>query len=290
MIRRLAALLFIAFLFLPGCKEDKPKVELTPVEKELLRAKADEKIGIIITENLPALFAGVVVFSSDAFVYQSRMLDQANLSVLNMFGNTAILLLNSPDIPPLLKERSVKKIFYLCRQGALVRLDTPFELDMMRGFGEGKEDEPVAFLIRFREPPDEKDEKLVEAAGFTVQSRTGYVWAVTGPLRHLPRLLESDRISFYESASNGSYRATTTSEPKKSAPTRTGGGEASSSQTGVTVTKEVPSSKETVGEIREREQKEPPPPQEDRAIPFHRIPRGDNNLPSPGPVTDNSLK
>jgi hypothetical protein len=202
MIRRFAAFLLIASLLFPGCKEDKPRVELTPEDKELLGAKADNKIGIIIKENLPALFAGVVVFSSDAFVTQSRMLDQANLSVLNMFGNTAILLLNSPDIPPLLKEKSVKKIRYLCRQGALARLDTPFELDVMRRFGEGKEDDPIDFLIRFREPPAEKDEKLVEAAGFTVQSRTGYVWAVTGRLRHLPLLLESDRISFYESASN----------------------------------------------------------------------------------------
>ncbi|OGP78766.1 MAG: hypothetical protein A2Z40_00730 [Deltaproteobacteria bacterium RBG_19FT_COMBO_60_16] len=201
MIRRFAAFLLIASLLCPGCKEDKPRVELTPEDKELLRAKADEKIGIVIMENLPALFAGVVVFRSDAFVSQSRMLDQANLSVLNMFGNTAILLLNSPDIPPLLKERSVKKIYYLCRQGALPRLDPAFEMDIMRRFGEGKEDDPIDFLIRFREPPGEKDEKLVEAAGFTIQARTGTIWVVTGPLRHLPRLLENDRIIYYEAAS-----------------------------------------------------------------------------------------
>jgi hypothetical protein len=148
----------------------------------------------------------VVVFDSDAFVYQSRMLDQANLSVLNMFGNTAILLLNSPDIPPLLKERSVKKIYYLCRQGGLVRLDPSFEMDVMRLFGEGKGDASIDFLIRFRDAPDEKDEELVEAAGFTVRSRTGSVWTVTGPLRHLPRLLESDRINSFGNASNRGTR------------------------------------------------------------------------------------
>jgi hypothetical protein len=206
MIRRLAVLLFAALLFLPGCKEEKPRVELTPEEKELLRAKADEKIGIIIAENLPALFAGVVVFDSDAFVYQSHMLDQANLSVLNMFGNAAILLLNSPDIPPLLKERSVKKIYYLCRQGGLVRLDPSFEMDVMRRFGEGKEDASIDFLIRFRDAPDDKDEKLVDAAGFAVRSRSGSVWTVTGPLRHLARLLESDRINSFGNASNGGIR------------------------------------------------------------------------------------
>lgn len=201
MIRRLAAFLFLALLVFPGCKEEKPPVELAPADKELLRAKADEKIGIIIGQNLPSLFAGVVVFTSDAFLHQSRMLDEANISVLNTFGNAAILHLNSPDILPLLKEPSVKKVFYLCRQGALARLDTPFELDLLKRFGDGKEDQPVSFLIRFREPPEEKDDQLLEAAGFTVQSRTGYVWAVTGPLRKLPLLLESDRIINYEYAS-----------------------------------------------------------------------------------------
>jgi hypothetical protein len=201
MTRRFAALLLVSLLFLPGCREDKPRVELSSEDRELLRKKADDKIGIIIAENLPALFAGMVVFDSDAFVSQSRMLDQANLSVLNMFGNAAILLLNSPDIPPLLKERSVKKIYYLCRQGALVRLDPSFEMDVMRRFGEGKEDEKIDFLIRFRDPPDDKDDNLVEAAGFSVQARTGLVWVVTGTLRHLPRLLESDRINYYEPAS-----------------------------------------------------------------------------------------
>jgi hypothetical protein len=201
MTRRFAALLLVSLLFLPGCREDKPRVELAPEDKALLHEKADEKIGIIIKENLPALFAGVVVFDSDAFVSQSGMLDRANLSVLNMFGNTAILLLNSPDIPPLLKERAVKKIYYLSRQGALVRLDPSFEMDLMRRFGEGKEDERIDFLIRFRDPPDEKDTKLVEGAGFAIQARTGLVWVVAGSLRHLPRLLESDRINYYESAS-----------------------------------------------------------------------------------------
>jgi hypothetical protein len=206
MIRRLAAILFLALAVLPGCKEDKPRVELTQAEKDLLRDKADEKIGTIISENLPALFAGVVVFSSDVFLHQSRMLDQANISVLNTFGNAAILLLNSPDIPPLLKEPTVKKVFYLCRQGALARLDTSFELDMLRRFGNGKEDQPITFLIRFREPPDQKDDHLLKAGGFTVLTRAGHVQAITGPLRNLPRLLESDRILNYEYASKDGMR------------------------------------------------------------------------------------
>ena len=262
MTHRLAVFSLAVFLLLPGCKEDRPRPELSPGERELLRAKADDKIGLIITENLPALFAGVVVFRSDAFLTQSRMLDQANISVLNMFGNTAILLLNSPDIPPLLADRSVKKIYYLCRQGALARLDAQFEMDLMRRFGDGNEDESVTFRIRFREPQEEKDAALLKSAGFAVRSREGLVWIVNGPLRGIALLLESDRITHYESAS---------------------------SQTGVTVTKEVPSAKETVGDILERESKEPPPQRGDTVAPSHRIRREDQK-PSPATgVTDNSI-
>lgn len=201
MTRRSAAFLLIAALLFPGCKEEKPKVALSAEDNAILQEKADEKIGLIITQNLPALFAGVAVFGSDAFMYQSQMLDQANISVLNVFGNAAILLLNSPDIPPLLKEPSVRKVYYLCRQGPLARLDPSFEMDLMRRFGEGKEGAPVPLLIRFREPPDDKDVKFVEAAGFTIDTRAGYVWAVTGPLASLYRLLEYDRIIYYEKAS-----------------------------------------------------------------------------------------
>jgi len=263
MTRRLVLAILAASLLFAGCKEDRPRPVLSPADSEILYAKADEKIATIITENLPALFAGLVVFRSDAFVSQSHMLDQANLSVLNMYGNAAILLLNSPDIPPLLKEPSVKKVYYLCRQGALVRLDTSFEMDIMRRFGEGKENEPVTFAIRFRDPPDEKDTALVTAAGFTIRSREGIVWAVSGPLRGIPRLLESDRIGSYESAS---------------------------SQTGVKVIKEVPSAKETLDEIKDRESKEPPPLHGDRAAPSHKI-RRDGQYPAPpGGTTDNSVK
>lgn len=263
MTRRLVFAILAVSLLIAGCKEDRPRPVLSAADREILQAKADDKIRVIITENLPALFAGLVVFRSDAFVSQSHMLDQANISVLNMFGNTAILLLNSPDIPPLLKEPSVKKVYYLCRQGALVRLDTPFEIDIMRRFGEGKEDEPVTFKIRFRDPPDEKDVTLISAAGFTIRSREGIVWTVNGPLRGIARLLESDRIGFYESAS---------------------------SQTGVTVIKEVPSAKETLDEIKDRESKEPPPPHGDRAAPSHKI-RREGQYPAPsGGTTDNSVK
>lgn len=66
--------------------------------------------------------------------------------------------------------------------------------------------------------------------------------------------------------------------------------ENASSQTGATVTKEVPSAKESPGDIKERESKEPPAPQGDRAAPSHKILR-EGQKPAPEPVdTDNNTK
>ena len=46
----------------------------------------------------------------------------------------------------------------------------------------------------------------------------------------------------------------------------TGGG-------GVAVTKEIPHSKESIPEIKDRERTDPPPPRGDTAIPSHKVPR-----------------
>lgn len=201
MIRRILLLLAAVLVLCSSCKEEHPKVELTPAEEALLAQKADEKIGLILRENLPSLFAGLVVFRSDVFLTQSAMLDERGISVLNVFGNAAILLLNSPDIPMLLTLDPVKKIYYLSRQGPLARFHPAFEMDLLRRFGEGKEAEPLSFLIRFREPPVDTDARAVEAAGFRIDTRTGGAWVITGPLTALPRLMENDRIIFYEGAS-----------------------------------------------------------------------------------------
>ncbi|MGZ8463264.1 MAG: hypothetical protein ACXW4I_10000 [Candidatus Deferrimicrobiaceae bacterium] len=201
MTRRILLVATLLLLLLPACREDRKRPNLTAEEDAILKEKADGKIGLIIRENLPALFAGIVVFRSDAFLTQSEMLSGRELSVLDSFGNAAVVLLNSPDIPPLLKEKSVRKVSYLCRQGPLARIHPAFLMEVLKRFGEGKETVPTSFLVRFREMPQEKEEKFVEAAGFTVASRAGVVWAVSGPLTSLPRLLEDDRILFYEGAS-----------------------------------------------------------------------------------------
>lgn len=201
MIRRVLLLSLTLLTLLPSCREDRPKPVLTPADEALLAEKADGKIETILRENLPSLFAGLVVFRSDVFLSQSAMLDERGISVLNVFGNAAILLLNSPDIPMLLQLDQVKKIYYLSRQGPLARFHPAFEMDLLRRFGEGRESEPFSFLIRFREAPEERDAEVVEAAGFRIDTRTGGVWVVTGPPTSLPRLMENDRIIFYEGAS-----------------------------------------------------------------------------------------
>lgn len=58
------------------------------------------------------------------------------------------------------------------------------------------------------------------------------------------------------------------------APADTGG---ETGSVGVTVTKEVPHSKETVPEIRDRETTNPPPARVDKAIHSHKIPRAGND-------------
>jgi hypothetical protein len=201
MTRRVFLAAALLLLLLPACREDRKRPDLTAEDEAILKDKADEKIGLIIRENLPALFAGIVVFRSDVFLSQSEMLSRRELSVLDSFGNAAVVLLNSPDIPPLLKEKSVRKIFYLCRQAPLARIHPAFLMEVLKAFGEGKETVPASFLVRFREMPQEKEEKFLKAAGFTVESRAGVVWVVSGPFTSLPRLLEDDRIIFYEGAS-----------------------------------------------------------------------------------------
>jgi hypothetical protein len=66
----------------------------------------------------------------------------------------------------------------------------------------------------------------------------------------LPKLLESDRIIYIEKAGI---------------------------EHGVPVTKEVPHSKETIPEIRDREKTNPLPPRGDTAIHPHKIPRPGND-------------
>ena len=75
---------------------------------------------------------------------------------------------------------------------------------------------------------------------------------------------------------------------EKAAPTVN---KAETERPGVTVTKEVPHSKETISEIRDRERTDPLPARGDRAIHSHKIPRpGNDNGTSIPPGDDPTVK
>jgi len=75
---------------------------------------------------------------------------------------------------------------------------------------------------------------------------------------------------------------------EKAAPTDNTSG---TERAGVPVTKEVPHSKETIPEIRDRERTHPLPPRGDTAIHPHKIPRpGNDNGISIPPGDDNTVK
>ena len=177
-------------------------MELAPKTEELLRAKADERIASILRLPDQPPFAGIVVFRSDVFLHQTAMLEQNGISLLDSFDNVAILLLDARVTPPILADDSVRKVRYLGKPMLLARFHPAFLLSTLRLFGEGKENQPVSFFIRFRDLATDSDVKAAQGAGFTVRSRDGAVLTVSGPPAWISRLLEIDRIIYYEGASN----------------------------------------------------------------------------------------
>jgi|GEM_PF-867288 len=251
--RRLLSLLLLA-VSLPlaaGCLLGEKRKPLTPQDAELLRAKADERLRKEAETGGTEPFAAIAVYRSDVFLDRSEALEQSSLTVLNEMGRTALLLLSPGQIVPLLKDPSLRKAAWFGPQGLLARLDPSLELDMMSRYGAGTEDRDVNLLLRFVDVGGAEEERHVAAAGFRVATKAGPNWVAAGPMSGLPKLLESDRIIYIEKA--GTEGA------------------------GVTVTKEVPHSKETIPEIRDREMTNPPPAREDRAIHPHRIPRTGND-------------
>ncbi len=200
MIRRLSAVLVVCALALFACREERR--ELAPKLEELLRAKADDRIASLLKEPDPPSFAGIVVFRSDVFLHQSDMLERNGISLLDSFDNVAILLLDARVTPPLLADDSVRKVRFLGPPTALARFHPAFLLSVLRLFGTGKEDEPVTFFIRFGKFAAGSDLKALQDAGFTVKSLDDAVLTVSGPPARFPRLLEIDRIIYYEGASN----------------------------------------------------------------------------------------
>ncbi len=199
MSRRLGGLLLLCALVLAACREE--RVTLAPQTEELLRTKADAKIASLLTLPRSPRFAAIAVFRSDVFLHQSLMLERHNISVLDSFDNVAVLLLDNDVTPPLLAEKSVRKVRYLCAPMLLVRFHPQFLMSTLRRFGNDQENEPHPFFVTFRVPATDKDVKAVQEAGFVVRAREGTVLSVSGPLAGLPRLLENNGIIYYEGAS-----------------------------------------------------------------------------------------
>jgi len=147
-------------------------------------------------------FAAIVVFRGNVFLGQSAMLEESSTTVLNEFGNTAILLLTPSQVLPLMKDPSVRRIAWFGPQGRLARLDPSLELDLLARFGAGTEGKEYPVLARFQDVPGEKEERQAAAAGFRVVTRAGPNLELSGPLSGVPRLLEDDRIIYLEKASN----------------------------------------------------------------------------------------
>jgi hypothetical protein len=141
------------------------------------------------------------VFRGDVFLHHSAMLEEASVTLLNEFGNAAILLLSPGGVVPLLKDPAVRKIAWFGPQGRLARLDPSLELDMLARFGEGTEGKEYPILARFQDVPGEKEEKAVTAAGFRIVTRAGPNQVLSGPMSGVPRLLAVDRIVYLEKAS-----------------------------------------------------------------------------------------
>jgi len=199
--RLLGAALLGLSVALSACRDDGKPVPVSPALDALLHEKADPKVALLIRNNLPSLFAALVVFRSDAFLTGSALLDRRNIPVLDAFGKAAILALNAPDVPFLLHEDEVKRVWYLARPEVLARIHPSLELEILRRFSEGRESEPLSVLARFRRPLAEAERAFLKAAGFHLEVEAGPVCLVTGPAAALPRLFEDDRIVFYEGAS-----------------------------------------------------------------------------------------
>ena len=196
--------LFLLAVFLPllsGCLFGEKRRAFSPPEEDLLRAKADPRLRKEAEAGGSEPFAAIVVYNNDVFLEQSEALGRSSLTVLNEMGRTAILLLSPGQIVPLLKDPSLRKAVWFGPQGLLARLDPSLEMDLLTRFGAGAEDRDVNLLLRFVDVGGAEEERHVVAAGFRVVTKAGPNWIVTGPMTGVPKLLESDRITYMEKAS-----------------------------------------------------------------------------------------
>ena len=171
---------------------------LDGADEALLEANGDKALAKTVREGGKEPFAVIAAFRGSAFLGQSSMLDRSSITLLNEFGNAAILLLRPGEVVPLLKDPSVRKLAWFGPQGRLARLEPTLEFDLLDRFGKGTEGKEVPLLARFRSLPGNTEERQVEAAGFKVLFRGGPNLVVSGPMSRVPQLLEIEWIVYLE--------------------------------------------------------------------------------------------
>ncbi|MBP2675026.1 MAG: hypothetical protein H6Q84_1866 [Deltaproteobacteria bacterium] len=191
-------LLLAASAFPPGCKTNPPKPALDAATESLLEANGDTALRDAVRNGGKDPFAVLVAFRKDVFLGFSAMIEQSPYTLLNEFGNAAILLVRPNEVVPLLKTPSVRRAAWVGPQGRLARLDPSLEYDLLDRFGKGTEGAEVQILARFRSVPEKKEEALVQEAGFKILSRVGPNLILSGPISRIPKLLDIDWIVYLE--------------------------------------------------------------------------------------------
>lgn len=161
----------------------------------------DDGLRKALLVNSPLPFAVVARFDSPIFPNQSEILSDAGIPPVETTGNTALLVATAGEITGLLELPSLAAIRYLGSQASLARLHPELEIAMLRTFDKRTEAEPVDLLVRFRSPPEKREEEAVTAAGYEIETKSGPTWALKGPMARLPGLLAIDEIIYLQGAS-----------------------------------------------------------------------------------------
>jgi len=190
--------LLLAAALLAGCPRTADRPVLDNTAERLLEAKTDKALAKTVREGGKEKLAVIAVFRRDVFLGMSPVFERASFTLLNEFGNAAILLLRPEDVLPLLKDPNVHRMARFGPQGRLARIDPSLELDLLSRFGKGAEGKELPVLARFRSVPGAKEERQVEEAGFRILERGGPNLIVSGPAFAIPALLDLEWIIYIE--------------------------------------------------------------------------------------------
>jgi hypothetical protein len=199
--RALALSLPLLAILLPGCPKDPAAVALPEAVERRVAAVGDEALRRALLEDSPLPFAVIARFDAPVFPDRAEMLSDAGLPPSEASGSTAVLVATSAEIRALLDEKSLLAIRYLGKQASLARLHPELEIALLRAYDRKAESEPVSLSVRFRSPPEKREDDALSAAGFSISTRGGQAWTIRGPWDRLPVLLGIDEILYVEAAS-----------------------------------------------------------------------------------------